>query len=223
MADSETAEEAAANPAAADSDGDEGSEDGGKKKDKGDKKGKDKPDDPPEEPSARAGYIGLGLVGSLVVGFDPLRDAFQGNGSFENAVLRFLACVAVCVIGAGTIGRLIDASTPNPRELPDEVGLDADGNPVIPGGQDEDTATIGTGDDQETMDPALSDDTDDAQDGADSNRSADGASDPAGTDNSSTGHAGDAQKSESLAASSTTTGRQIPEQQSLTSSEETSR
>lgn len=66
-------------------------------------------DGPAEEPSARAGYIGLGLVGSLVVGFDPLRDAFQGNGSFENAILRFLACAAVCVIGASTIGRLIDA------------------------------------------------------------------------------------------------------------------
>lgn len=97
--------------------------------DKKDKK-KDK-DGSSEEPSARAGYIGLGLVGSLVVGFDPLRDAFQGNGSFENAIFRFLACVAVCVVGAGTIGRLIDASSPKSEEKQSVgVELDADGNPI---------------------------------------------------------------------------------------------
>ncbi|MEM7272273.1 MAG: hypothetical protein AAF547_04255 [Actinomycetota bacterium] len=79
----------------------------------GEGKSKNDEDDEQEEPpSARVGYIGLGLMGSLIVGFDPLRDAAVGNGSFESAVLRFLACVAVCTVGAGTLGRLIDASAP---------------------------------------------------------------------------------------------------------------
>jgi hypothetical protein len=55
-------------------------------------------------------YIGLGLIGSLIIGFSPLRDAVVGNGPFEEAMMRFLACVAVSVGAATIIGRLIDAA-----------------------------------------------------------------------------------------------------------------
>lgn len=55
-------------------------------------------------------YIGLGLIASLIVGYSPLLDAIQGNGSFENAMLRFLACIAVCVVAAAVIGRLLDSA-----------------------------------------------------------------------------------------------------------------
>lgn len=124
--------------------------DDGKKKKKDEKKG------PPDEPpSARAGYIGIGLVGSLFVGFDPLRDAFLGNGSFEGAVVRYLACVAVCVVGAGTIGRLIDASAPDPSEGDgDEVELDENGQPIVADGEASAdlVASTGTEGDTPTLD-----------------------------------------------------------------------
>lgn len=53
-------------------------------------------------------YIGLGLIGSLIIGYSPLLDAIQGNGSFENAMLRFLACVAVSVGASTVIGRMLN-------------------------------------------------------------------------------------------------------------------
>lgn len=62
------------------------------------------------ESSNATSYIGLGLIASLIVGFSPLLDAIQGNGSFENAMLRFLACIAVCVVAAAVIGRLLDSA-----------------------------------------------------------------------------------------------------------------
>lgn len=64
----------------------------------------------------RISHIGLGLLASLVVGFGPLSDAFQGHGSFESAIVRFLACVTVSVCGAMVVGRLLDsAPTSNVR------------------------------------------------------------------------------------------------------------
>lgn len=53
-------------------------------------------------------YIGLGLIASLIIGFSPLLDAIQGNGPFENAMLRYLACLAVSVTAASIIGRMLD-------------------------------------------------------------------------------------------------------------------
>lgn len=58
----------------------------------------------------RTTQIGFGLLSSVVVGFSPLTDALQGNGSFENAIGRYLACVAFCVAAALVIGRLLDAA-----------------------------------------------------------------------------------------------------------------
>lgn len=55
-------------------------------------------------------YIGLGLIASLIVGSGPLLDALNGNGSFENAMLRYLACLAVCVIAAAMLGRMLDSA-----------------------------------------------------------------------------------------------------------------
>lgn len=87
------------------------------------------------ESGARSGgapYIGLGLIGSLIIGFDPLRDAFQGNGTFESAMFRFLACVGVCVFGASVVGRLLDsAAEPDSDHDADpadeaDAGLDGD-------------------------------------------------------------------------------------------------
>ncbi|MGH1492440.1 MAG: hypothetical protein ACRBK7_24135 [Acidimicrobiales bacterium] len=48
------------------------------------------------------------MIASLIVGSAPLLDALNGNGPFENAMLRYLACLAVCVIAAATIGRMLD-------------------------------------------------------------------------------------------------------------------
>lgn len=181
-------------------------DDSGDKKDKKEKKDKKKDkgkDGPAEEPSARAGYIGLGLVGSLIVGFDPLRDAFQGNGSFENAIFRFLACVAVCVVGAGTIGRMIDASAPSPEEAnPDEVQLDADGNPILSEGDDGAGALEADN---------LSEDGQENQGGGDS-----------GTDESTDSGKDDNETIRVGSASSDGNVRQGTEQQPLTSSEEMS-
>ena len=55
-------------------------------------------------------YIGLGLIASLIVGSAPLLDALNGNGPFENAMLRYLAVLAVCVIAAATLGRMLDSA-----------------------------------------------------------------------------------------------------------------
>lgn len=67
--------------------------------------------------------IGLGLIGSLVVGFGPLRDAAQGNGPFEGAIARYLACLLVCLVGASVLGRILDSAPP---ETPDPAGDAAD-------------------------------------------------------------------------------------------------
>jgi hypothetical protein len=58
----------------------------------------------------RTSYIGLGLLASLIVGWGPLTDALFGYGSFEGALGRFVACVAVCVAGASSLGRLLDSA-----------------------------------------------------------------------------------------------------------------
>jgi hypothetical protein len=56
------------------------------------------------------GYIGVGLLGGFALGFGPLRDAAQGNGPFEDAMVRFVACLLVCVVSASVIGRLLDSA-----------------------------------------------------------------------------------------------------------------
>ncbi len=58
----------------------------------------------------RTSYVGLGLLTSLIVGYSPLSDALFGHGSFEGALGRFVACVAVCVLGASSLGRLLDSA-----------------------------------------------------------------------------------------------------------------
>ncbi len=75
-------------------------------------------------------YIGLGLIASLIIGFGPLADAFEGHGSFESAITRFLACVGVCVVAATVLGRILDSAPP--EELPDEDGGSERGEPTGP-------------------------------------------------------------------------------------------
>lgn len=74
----------------------------------------------------RTSYVGLGLLASLIVGWGPLADALFGHGSFEGALGRFVACVAVCVAGASSLGRLLDSA---PRAETNEEG----DPPVSPG------------------------------------------------------------------------------------------
>ncbi len=62
--------------------------------------------------SGLPGYIGVGLIGGMIVGYGPLRDAMGGTGSFEDAMLRFVACVVVCVAAASIIGRLLESAPP---------------------------------------------------------------------------------------------------------------
>lgn len=79
-----------------------------------------------EDASSNAtSYIGLGLLASLIVGFSPLLDAIQGNGPFESAMLRYLACLAVCVVAATIIGKMLDSV---PSEEPDLDGADGLGS-----------------------------------------------------------------------------------------------
>ncbi|MGB5755959.1 MAG: hypothetical protein WBM50_03515 [Acidimicrobiales bacterium] len=68
------------------------------------------------ESSNATSYIGLGLLASLVVGFSPLLDAIRGNGTFENAMLRYLACLAVCVVAAAVLGRMLDSAPAGGQE-----------------------------------------------------------------------------------------------------------
>ncbi|MCP3993196.1 MAG: hypothetical protein GY724_29305 [Actinomycetia bacterium] len=82
----------------------------------------------------RTSYIGLGLLTSLVVGYGPLTDALFGNGSFEGALGRFIACVAVCVFGASSLGHLLD-NAPEAEDREDDE---------IPGASE--TGPIGAGD-----------------------------------------------------------------------------
>ncbi|MEM8925087.1 MAG: hypothetical protein AAGD35_16400 [Actinomycetota bacterium] len=64
--------------------------------------------------STRTSLIGLALLASLVLGFGPLRDAATGAGPFELAIGRFLLVLAVCVIAASVLGRMLDANAPAP-------------------------------------------------------------------------------------------------------------
>lgn len=73
------------------------------------------------------GYIGIGLLGGFILGFDPLRDAAQGNGPFEDAMVRFVACLLACVAAASIIGRLLDNAPPPDDDEEDQV--DSSGDP----------------------------------------------------------------------------------------------
>ncbi len=76
----------------------------------------DRPD--PDEPTVRVGprvayrgpAVGAGLLLSLVVGWGPLTDAVTGSGSYESALMRFVACVVVSVAGAAFVGAVLDQS-----------------------------------------------------------------------------------------------------------------
>lgn len=72
--------------------------------------------------------IGLALLASLVIGFGPLRDAALGNGSFPQAVGRYLLCLGACVAAMLVLGRLLDGAPP-PEEPAPEVAADPDGEP----------------------------------------------------------------------------------------------
>lgn len=98
-----------------DVDGDEDVEDAENQK----KKKKDDADDP--SAPALPGYIGVGMLGGIVLGFDPLRDAAQGNGAFEDAMIRFVACLLVCVAAASVIGRLLDSAPPEEVDAEQET------------------------------------------------------------------------------------------------------
>ena len=63
-----------------------------------------------ERRANRTSHIGLGLLASLAVGFGPLTDAIYGHGSFESAMGRFVACVAVCVVASTAVGHLLDGA-----------------------------------------------------------------------------------------------------------------
>lgn len=73
--------------------------------------------------------IGLALLASLVIGFGPLRDAALGNGSFPQAVGRYLLCLAACVGAMLVLGRLLDGAppeeAPEPPPTGGEVGADS--------------------------------------------------------------------------------------------------
>ncbi|MEM7339753.1 MAG: hypothetical protein AAF467_13955 [Actinomycetota bacterium] len=47
---------------------------------------------------------------SFVVGFDPLSDAITGTGSYESALIRFVACVVFCMAGGAFVGAVLDQS-----------------------------------------------------------------------------------------------------------------
>ncbi len=68
--------------------------------------------------------IGLALLASLVIGFGPLRDAALGNGSFPQAVGRYLLCLAACVGAMLVLGRLLDGAPPDEDREPTPPGGD---------------------------------------------------------------------------------------------------
>lgn len=70
--------------------------------------------------SGLPGYIGLGLIGGVILGFGPLRDAVGGTGPFEDAMVRFLACVLVCVAAASFIGRILESAPPAAASTSDD-------------------------------------------------------------------------------------------------------
>lgn len=106
-------------------------ESGDDKDNKKGKKGADAEEHPDPSRAGLPGYIGVGLLGGIVVGFGPLQDAAQGNGPFEDAMLRFLACVLFCLLAASLIGRLLDSVAPlgDDRDGADPTAGDAT-NPV---------------------------------------------------------------------------------------------
>lgn len=97
-------------------------------RDKGDKAGNGEGEAPRSGPQRRVelvepatpddghnARIGLALLASLVIGFGPLRDAALGNGSFPQAVGRYLLCLAACVGAMLVLGRLLDGA-PEPED-----------------------------------------------------------------------------------------------------------
>jgi hypothetical protein len=68
--------------------------------------------EPVPDRDRRFGLIGLGLLLSLVVGFEPLREAAFGAGSFPAAMARYLACVVCSVLGMLGLGQLLDDAPP---------------------------------------------------------------------------------------------------------------
>lgn len=64
------------------------------------------------EQGSRLQRIGVGLLVSLGIGFGPLRDAATGNGSFTQAMVRYLACLACSVLAVMTLGGLLDGAPP---------------------------------------------------------------------------------------------------------------
>ncbi len=97
------------------------------------------PEPTPPEPMNRLRLIGVGLIASVVIGYPPLRDAIQGNGPFENAMLRFVLCFGACVLAASVIGRLLDGAPPPEPEEVDEEGDGASTTEAAPSG----TSTAG--------------------------------------------------------------------------------
>ncbi len=83
-------------------------------------------------------YIGLGLIASLIVGAAPLLDALNGNGPFESAMLRYLACLAVCVVAAATLGRMLDSAQANAASKTDG----SSGDSATDSGRDSETSLI---------------------------------------------------------------------------------
>jgi hypothetical protein len=101
---------------------------------------KKKGDDAPADPNAPGlpGYIGVGLLASLVVGWPPLRDAVLGYGPLDAAMTRFVICLLACVAGASLIGRMLDnAPVFDPAE---------DGSSAGSLGADADNSSSGQGD-----------------------------------------------------------------------------
>jgi len=86
--------------------------------------------------SGLPGYIGVGLIGGMGLGYGPLRDAIGGAGPFEDAMLRFVACVLVCVAAASIIGRILESAPPADEPAPEEA--DTTRASVGPTGVDDD-------------------------------------------------------------------------------------
>jgi len=91
-------------------------------------------DDPDRSGDGLPGYIGVGLIAGIVLGSGPLRHAVQGTGPFEDAMLRFLACILVCVAAASFIGRILDSAPPARDDAEVDAGSvagsDSDGDPA---------------------------------------------------------------------------------------------
>jgi hypothetical protein len=82
--------------------------------------------EPAPENQGRVSRIGLGLLVSIVIGFDPLRDAALGTGSFPMAMFRYLACLGCSVAGMLALGRLLDGAPPPLGEEPLDAEVEAE-------------------------------------------------------------------------------------------------